>query len=178
MKVKNLYLILIVCLWIISCEMPSNNDEVIISEFEVIVTGDVATMFSGVANYATYTDPAINEEAGILTLLRRDGLRGVTFTGKYKNFPNVREFDIVEYNGDISIKDIEEGEFFAMYVHTLDIEYSEIFNSMEGYLSIDTVRVEYVTGTFDFTAAEENNPNGREVNISGWFKATEGEIRQ
>jgi len=169
----------------VSCNLSVEQDVPDESVFIGSVGDPINEELSGTASYAIFTDP-VTGERGVLIQLISQRFRGVSLTGRVKDFPKRGIFEIVVYeDDDMMIDEVDENQIFGLYVHGVDVGYSENFYTKSGVLSITEYTDVHLQGEFNFFAigfsyvGEEGLPDTTsiEIFIEGEFIATETEIR-
>jgi len=105
--------------------------------------------------------------------------QGIAFTGREVTLRELTIFDIVRFDKEMNVADLESDQFFAIYIQLLP-EVRQ-FESISGTVTIEEIdgTDNIMSGSFEFDAdALVGNTEEKDsvvtVFINGTFRATEG----
>ena len=131
--------------------------------------------------YTYFTDPKPNIDLLGLNLIDRMTIvnQGIAFTGREVTLRELTIFDIVRFDKEMNVADLESDQFFAIYIQLLP-EVRQ-FESISGTVTIEEIdgTDNIMSGSFEFDAdALVGNTEEKDsvvtVFINGTFRATEG----
>jgi len=165
------------------CELSGEAEADDPGEFEAFISGDgISEELAGNAMYTYFTDPATNIDLVGINLIDRMTIdnQGIAFTGREVTLRELTIYDIVRFDKDMNVADLEPDQFFAIYIKLFP-EVRE-FESVSGTVTIEEIDVtdNKISGSFEFDADAlvENTEEDSVVTvfINGTFRATEGEL--
>lgn len=170
----------VVLLFLLSCSFPVNPPDPREPFFEATVGAPINMTFSGRAVFGSFVDPA-TKQPGFLVQLVTPGEQGISFTGRSSNIPAIGTYQIVKFRASRILTDLRDNEFFGLYVHGREIDFSSLFHSDSGAFTISGISGDFLGGRFDFKASgyeiqEGGIRNEIVVGISGSFEAKRGDV--
>jgi|GEM_PF-3664172 len=170
----------VILLFLLSCSFPVNPPDPREPVFEATVGPPVNVTLSGRAVFGSFVDPS-SKQSGFLLQLVTPGDQGISFTRRSANVPAIGAYPVVEFRESKVLTDLRENEFFGLYVHGREVDYSSLFYSDSGGITISEISGDFLIGQFDFKASgyeiREGGSRSRiVVSISGSFDAKKGEV--